>query len=197
MSKSIIYDTFLSHSHTDADIVEYIASKLEDDHNLKVWLDKWIIVPGEPFIQSLSKGLDEAKTCVVIIGNNTPKGWFSEEIGKALNKQSRDKSFRVIPLLLPDVKSNFVDSFLELRSWVKFDANLDELRPFHELTCGIKGISPGRQFKNSSNNEMNYLRKDLKKINDLFQDNLIDESVKIEFQKSIVQELLKAERNGK
>ena len=120
---------------------------------MKVWLDKWIIIPGEPFIQALSKGLDQAKTCVVIIGCNTPKGWFNEEIGKALNKQSREKSFRVIPLLLPNAKSEFVTDFLELRSWVKFLNNVDELRPFHELICGINGVSPGRKFTNIKQND--------------------------------------------
>ena len=48
-----IYGTFLSHSHLDAELVGYIASKLEDEHNLKVWLGKWTIVPGKPFIQAL------------------------------------------------------------------------------------------------------------------------------------------------
>ena len=197
MNEVTIYDTFLSHSHMDAEVVEYIGTKLEDEHGLKVWLDKWIIVPGEPFIQALSKGLDQAKTCVVIIGSSTPEGWFKEEVGKALNKQTRNKDFRVIPLLLPDTNSEFVDDFLELRSWVKFSKDVNELRPFHELVCGIKGISPGRKYTSPTHLPDNDFRNHLKKINELYNDNLIDESVKIEFQRSIVRELLKAERNEK
>src|SRR5688500_15936785 len=112
MTHAAKYDTFLSHSHMDAEVVELIAGKLEDEYKLKVWLDKWILIPGEPFRQALSKGLDQANTCVIIIGSTTPKGWFEEEVGKALNKQTKDKSFRVIPLLLPFADTSFVNDFL-------------------------------------------------------------------------------------
>ena len=182
----------------DAEVVEFIAHKLEDDHNLKIWLDKWILIPGEPFRQALSKGLDQAKTCVIIIGNTTPKGWFEEEVSKAINKQTKDKSFRVIPLLLPSADSSFVNDFLELRTWVRFKKDVDELRAFHEMVCGIKGIPPGRKFSETlSSQNTSKLKEDLRQINQLFDDNLIDESVKIEFQKALVQEILKSGRNEK
>lgn len=43
------YDVFLSHSHEDAEWVEKLAKQLEDRKKLNVWLDKWILVPGEHF----------------------------------------------------------------------------------------------------------------------------------------------------
>lgn len=198
MNKNIKYNTFLSHSHLDADIVEFIASKLEDEHGLKVWLDKWILIPGEPFIQALSKGVDEAKTCVIIIGSTTPKGWFEEEVNKALNKQTKDKSFRVIPVLLPSANPNFVNDFVELRTWVKFKKEINELRAFHEMVCGIKGIPPGRKYSKSSKTKISLeLEGKLKRINKLFDDNLIDKSVKIEFQRTLVQEHIISNENEK
>lgn len=42
-----IFDVFLSHAHLDAEIVESLGSKLEDIEGLRVWLDKWVLVPGE------------------------------------------------------------------------------------------------------------------------------------------------------
>ena len=42
-----LFDVFLSHSHSDADAVEMLAKRLEDTEGLKVWLDKWTLIPGE------------------------------------------------------------------------------------------------------------------------------------------------------
>ncbi|MEM7086699.1 MAG: tetratricopeptide repeat protein [Bacteroidota bacterium] len=145
MKQQTIYDAFLSHSHDDAEQVEYLAAKLEDEAGLKIWLDEWELIPGEPFIQAMSKGLNEAKTCVVVVGSSTPEGWFQQEIGKALNIKASNPSFRVIPLLLPSAKDIFVNDFLELQTWVKFTKNLDAKRPFHKLVSGIQGKKPGRK----------------------------------------------------
>ncbi|MBK8501040.1 MAG: TIR domain-containing protein [Saprospiraceae bacterium] len=138
------YHTFLSHSHSDADLVEQIAKKLQDEYQLEVFLDKWILVPGQPFPQALSKGLDEAETCTIFIGSNTPTGWFRNEVDKALNKQAKDSSFRVIPVLLPNANDSFVGDFLELRTWIKFKSGIEEPEALHQLVSGIVGRPPGR-----------------------------------------------------
>jgi hypothetical protein len=198
MKDNTKYDTFLSHSHLDAEVVELIATKLEDEHGLNIWLDKWLLIPGEPFRQALSKGLDEAKTCLIIIGSTTPKGWFEEEVTKALDKQTRDRSFRVIPVLLPSADPNFITDFLELRTWVKFKENINELRAFHEMVCGINGVPPERKYCEPSTTKINLeLKGKLKQINELFDDNLIEESVKIEFQKTLIQEHIIFRKNEK
>lgn len=197
LNKSVIeFDVFLSHSHNDADTVYTIARILEDDHKFKVWLDKWILIPGEPFRQAISKGLDEAKTCAVFVGNGTPKGWFEEEIGKALNKQTRDKSFRVIPVLLPGADPKFITDFLELRTWVNFHDEIHEKRPIHELVCGIKGEPPGRLYETSTSfsSVNSELRNKLKEINKLHEERLIETSIKIEFQRILLNEVFLEKR---
>jgi hypothetical protein len=181
----------VSHSHRDAEVVEVIAKKLEDEYHLKIWLDKWILIPGEPYRQKMSKGIDQAKTCIVVIGSTTPKGWFDEEIGKALSRQTKDDSFRVIPLLLPNAPDSYVADFLELRTKVKFKKSIDELEAFHYLICGVKGIQPGR-FKSDYHEDAASAESEdkLKKINALYDKSLIDESVKIEYQRLIINDLL-------
>ena len=139
-----IYDVFLSHSHTDAEWVEEIAKRLEDKAGLRVWLDKWILVPGEPWQHGMARGLNQARSCAVCIGEHTPKGWFQEEIGRALNRQTQDTSFRVIPVLLPNAKKYNVDDFLGLRTWVDFKKGIDDSHAFHLLVSGIRGVAPGR-----------------------------------------------------
>ena len=180
-----IYDVFLSHSHKDAECVESFAEKLEDEQKIKVWLDKWILIPGEPFRQELAKGLETAKTCAVFIGKETPRGWFNEEISKALNLQTAQKIFRVIPVLLPESDESFVIDFLELRTWVDFRNGIDDKRKFHELTCGIKGIKPGRRFISSDYNiQKSALEEKLRELENV--SHLIEMSVKSEVQKMIL-----------
>jgi len=137
------YDVFLSHSHFDAKVVEALAKRL-DDINLNVWLDKWNCVPGEKWQQAITKGLDQAMSCAVCIGKQTPQGWFREEIEQALNRQTKDNSFHVIPVLLPNADISNVDKFLELRTWVDFTDSIEDERAFYELVCGITGKPPGR-----------------------------------------------------
>lgn len=81
------FDVFLSHSHSDAIFVEDLAKRLEDCAKLRVWIDRWILVPGEHWQQEMARGLDNAKSCVVCMGEQTPKGWFQEEIERAINRQ--------------------------------------------------------------------------------------------------------------
>ena len=138
------FDVFLSHSHTDAEWVEELAKRLEDRGKLQVWLDVWELVPGESFIQGMAHGLNKAKSCAVCISKQTPKGWFQEEIERALNRKTSDPSFRVIPLLLPDAETYNVDDFLGLKTWVNFKEGIDDEMAFHRLVCGIKSLPPGR-----------------------------------------------------
>jgi len=138
------YDVFLSHSHKNAESVEALAKKIEDEADLKVWLDKWVLIPGGKWIPEMAKGISEAKSCAVFIGNATPKGWFEEEIERALNQQTQDKTFRTIPVLLPGADPKFVDNFLELRTWVDFRSGLEDEEAFRRLVAGIKGEEPGR-----------------------------------------------------
>lgn len=133
------FDVFLSHSHTDAVWVEELANRLEDEAKLHVWLDKWVLIPGGLWQPELARGLDQAASVAVCIGEHTPIGWCREEMERALNRQTKDLSFRVIPVLLPGSKKEYIDNFLELRTWVDFNM-ANPAYVFHLLVCGIKGV---------------------------------------------------------
>lgn len=138
------FDVFLSHAHVDAEIVEKLGGRLIDKGGLRIWLDKWELVPGEQWQQGMAKALDDASSCAICIGNRTPAGWFRQEIQRALNRQTREPTFRVIPVILPGGDQSLVDNFLELRTWVQFKGDLEDSDALHRLICGIKGIPPGR-----------------------------------------------------
>lgn len=138
------FDAFLSHSHADAQWTEWLARRLEDEKGLRIWLDKWVLVPGEPWQQELAKGLDEAASCCVVIGAETPGGWFMEEVQRALNRQVRDPRFRVLPVISPSGSPSSLPAFAELRTWVDFRDGQDVDYAFHVLVQGIRGLPVGR-----------------------------------------------------
>lgn len=142
-----IYDVFLSYSHSDEDWIEDIAQKLEEQEGLRVWFDKWILVPGEPWIQSIAIGLSQAKACAVFLGKDMPDGWFRQEIGRAKNRQAGNPAFRVIPVLLPDASEDHAVDFLNLNTWVDFRKPEKFDDAFHRLVSGIKGMQPKRGSK--------------------------------------------------
>ena len=47
------YDAFLSHNTEDKPQVELLASRLQDDAGLRPFLDKWHLVPGDPWQEDI------------------------------------------------------------------------------------------------------------------------------------------------
>jgi hypothetical protein len=186
------FDVFLSHGHVDSAIVERLGARLEDEANLAVWLDQWVLVPGEHWQQKMAKGLDRAKCCAVCIGAHTPKGWFREEIERALNRQTRDTAFRVIPIILPDGDRGLVDAFLELRTWVDFKDGIEDGNAFHVLLSGIRGVPPGRYVPMSATADQNLfsIRVELARIRALRHEKLIDDDIALEYQRRLLDKLI-------
>lgn len=182
------FDVFLSYSHLDAEWVEDIAERLEDAEGFQVWLDKWMLVPGEPWQQAMARGLDQASCCAVCIGEQTPTGWFQQEIQRALNRQTKDPTFRVIPVLLPHAESVNVDDFLELRTWVDFRPGRDFDDAFYLLVCGVKGIVPERRPRprSSTGAVAKTIDHQLQELRRLRQSKLIAGEVELEFQRELL-----------
>jgi hypothetical protein len=191
-----VFNVFLSHSHLDAVWVEELARQLVDREGLRVWLDKWITVLGEPWRQAINRGLDNAKSCAVCIGEQTPKGWFQEEIGRAHNHRTKETSFRVIPVLLPNAQTVTVDDFLELRTWIDFRNGIDNSQEFHRLVSGIRGVAPGRDPQETVALESSPIpvRERLIKLQLYYSEELIDEGMLREYQRKLLDIDLMIER---
>ncbi len=136
------HDVFLSYSREDASMVEALAERLADDHGFKVWLDKWKLVPGEPWQREVIMGLETARTCAICYGMTTPDGWFREEIEFAITRQVSDRNFRVIPVILPNAQRSIVEGFPQLRMWADFGDGHDDA--IITLAAGINGVPRGR-----------------------------------------------------
>ena len=146
MMDTRLYDVFLSHSSADKDAVEAIARHLEDEAALHPFLDKWHLIPGNPWQEELEQALDTAGTCAVFIGPEGVGPWENEEMRSALNDRVTRPGFRVIPVLLPGAvlpQQGRLPRFLASLTWVDFRSGLQDPEAFRRLVAGIRGHSPG------------------------------------------------------
>ena len=94
------YDVFLSHASADKPAVEHLARKLRNE-KLEPFLDKWHLVPGEPWQEGMEDTLRESRTCAVFIGKKLGP-WQNEEMRTALAKRVKNRRVRSSgSLLLP------------------------------------------------------------------------------------------------
>lgn len=95
----MIYDVFLSHASADKPFAEALARRLREDGH-EPFLDKWHLIPGQPWQEALEEALEASQTCAVFVGA-TLGPWQNEEMRAALDEHVHDETFRVIPVLLP------------------------------------------------------------------------------------------------
>jgi energy-coupling factor transporter ATP-binding protein EcfA2 len=140
------FDIFLSHNSADKPFVESIAQKLQSK-GLNPWLDKWCLVPGQPWQLQLATILQGCPAFGVFVGPNGLGDWAREELLVAQHRAAKERSFRLIPILLPGVSDPFdwgkLPPFLAQRTWVDFRHGLDQPQPLRTLVNATKGLPPG------------------------------------------------------
>jgi hypothetical protein len=146
MTNKFKYDVFLSHNSQDKSFVEVLASKLVDEAGINPFLDKWHLIPGMPWQESLEQALEDSKTVLLCYGSSGLAPWHSEEIRSSI-KLLMDDERRVIPVLLPG--ANFpqqgnLPSYLRRLTWVDYRGGLSDDEAFLRVVTGIKGKPPGR-----------------------------------------------------
>ena len=141
------FKVFLSHSSADKPAVEELARRLAKE-GIQAWLDKWNLIPGDPWQVAIEKALAESETCAVFVGPSSLGPWQNEEMRAAIDQRvgGSGRRFRVIPVLLPGAKRaerSSLPTFLAATTWVEFSDSLDDPAAFHLLVCGIRGLEPG------------------------------------------------------
>jgi len=140
------FHVFLSHSSADKPAVEELARRLAKE-GIQAWLDKWNLIPGDPWQPAIEKALAASETCAVFVGPSGLGPWQNEEMRAAIDQRVREsaRSFRVIPVLLPGAQRaerSSLPTFLAATTWVEFRDSLDDQDAFHRLVWGIRGVTP-------------------------------------------------------
>jgi hypothetical protein len=139
------FDVFLSHNSNDKGEVEKLAVRLRGD-GVRVWLDKWNLVPGEHWQEKIEQALAASSSCAVFVGGDGISPWHNLEMRAAISQQvSAPRPFRVIPVLLPNAaqpRQDKLPAFLREVTWVQFKDAVDG-EAYRRLVCGIRGEAPG------------------------------------------------------
>jgi photosystem II stability/assembly factor-like uncharacterized protein/energy-coupling factor transporter ATP-binding protein EcfA2 len=141
------YDVFLSHNSADKPAVEELARRLVKA-GVQPWLDRWNLIPGEPWQEAIEEALERCATCAVFVGPSGTGPWQNEEMRAAIDRRVRESEgrFRVIPVLLPGAERgerSRLPTFLVATTWVEFRRSLDDEDAFHRLVSGVRGVEPG------------------------------------------------------
>ena len=106
MASQFTYDVFLSHSSKDKAIVRAIAERLRDD-GLRVWLDEWIIKPGDSIPARIEEGLERSRVLVLCMSAHAfSSDWATLESQTFRFRDPLNKERRFIPLRLDEAPIN-------------------------------------------------------------------------------------------
>jgi Novel STAND NTPase 1/TIR domain len=141
MSESEGFDVFLSYSRSDASIADRLVQVLRS-RRLKVFFDRDYLVPGQEWPALLENHLSACRAVAICVGPTGLGPWQKREQYVALDRQSRDNRFPVIPVLLPGAKDPPL-GFLRLETWVDLKAGVEDPPAVSRLEKAIHGIAPG------------------------------------------------------
>jgi tetratricopeptide (TPR) repeat protein len=97
---------FISHSTADDAVVKQLRELLERA-GLPVWVDSRRLSGGDKLKESDKKGVEEARSVLVVLSPNTVNSsWVRDEVKWALEieKQRSKSGYKVIPILLPGIE---------------------------------------------------------------------------------------------
>src|SRR5580704_10919405 len=131
------YDVFFSCNRESADSVLKIAEALRD-RELRVWLDKWELIPGRSWQEALETIISTASSAAVFVGQEGFGPWQNREMRACLD-QFVNRDLPVIPVLLPEVTGQpELPLFLQSLTWVDFRTAPTE-SALDRLVWGIRG----------------------------------------------------------
>jgi len=134
-------DVFLSYHWRDRERIEVIAEVLSAEYKLSVFLDRWYLVPGQPWPQALENAMKSCRAAVVCVGAGEMGPWQIREMNLALERQAREPGFPVIPVLLPGADPSL--GFLTQNTWIDLRAAPVDRNALSSLSAAIRRESPG------------------------------------------------------
>jgi hypothetical protein len=102
MSDRFPFDVFLSHNRADKPRVRRLAERLKGA-GLRVWLDEWVIQPGDIISLKVEEGLEQSRVLLLCLSPAAlASDWVALERSTAIHRDPTNADRRFIPLLLAD-----------------------------------------------------------------------------------------------
>lgn len=147
MSAQRRFDIFLAHNSKDKSLIEEIFQSLKDQ-GLNPWLDKDQILGGDLILDELQSAIKNSKCAAFFIGKHGLGKWQQDE-QRALIQQSIKTGSRVIPVILPHVSDELLESadllFLSGRCWLRLENYADTKNFISDLVKSINKIKNHEQ----------------------------------------------------
>ena len=138
------FDVFLGYNPDERAVAETLARALET-RGIRVWLDLWNLIPGEPWQGAIEQAIEKAPSIALLFGaQDSESQWLDATTMAALSRAVWRKT-RVIPVYLPGAsydKSSW-PLFLSQLHWVDLRDGL-EGPGLERLIWGIQGQSTKR-----------------------------------------------------
>lgn len=146
-SEASQFDVFFSYHTRDHATVEKVARSVAA-RGLRVFLDRWYLIPGQPWPAALERTLASCRAVAVFLGAEGLGSWQQREIDLALDRQAREVGFPVIPVLL--TWTNPPLGFLKLNTWVDLSENPAGSAGLDALVAAVRGQPSGPQAQQYS-----------------------------------------------
>lgn len=132
------YEVFVSYSRAD----QAVAGRLNDwlrAQGVRTFYDRHELAPGLPWVAALERAIDASASVAILVGPQGIGNTQQYEVELALVRQAADRSFPVVPVLLPGCDNPPV-GFLQLLTWADLRSGSDGLDCPAELQAMLAAI---------------------------------------------------------
>lgn len=148
---------FMSHSSQDLPFTEHLAHdlRLALDDSESVWYDAANLAGGDSWWQTILMELNRSTTCLIVCSPNAMQShWVNLEIDIAWQLRSKDRSFRLIPLLLQpcDLRSD-----LSTLHYISFLESTPYQEALHKL---LKTLGVERDAQNKLQEDLQHIQQE-------------------------------------
>ena len=132
---------FLSHAGEETANAKELAHQLRQA-GVEVWLDVERLKPGDRWMEKIEEGLREASALVVYVGRSGVRNWVDNEVRVALDRSTKDPSFRLIPVLGPKADPESLPLFLKQYQWTDLRQGVDQVGHLKKLLATVTEKPP-------------------------------------------------------
>jgi hypothetical protein len=108
---------FLSHAGADSGAAAALSALLRGA-GVEVWLDVERLRPGDLWQHEISSALKRSQALILYVGRSGIAQWVDFEVQVALDRNARERGFRIIPVLGPGSDAAALPEFVRLFQWL-------------------------------------------------------------------------------
>lgn len=134
------FDVLLCHNSRDKPTVRVLGQELKG-RGLKVWLDEWELVPGQPWQEALEAIVQSTGAAAVLVGKDGVGPWQDREMRGCLS-EFVNRDLPVIPIALPGASTKpALPMFLKQFTWVDLRDGISK-EGVDRIVWGVTGVKP-------------------------------------------------------